>query len=249
MSELELLLAVVFFMIAALYSSVGHAGASGYIAAMALLSMPVAIVKPTALALNILVASIGMWRFARARLIPWKLVLPLVLASAPCAYLGAALELSPKLYQRILAVVLALAAVQLLRTAGRALSDDIEQPIRPMSWPLALLIGAGIGFVAGVSGTGGAIFLTPLLLFAHFATTRIAAGASVVFVLANSITGLSAAVPAVGGWPPALPYWFGAVLLGALVGTQLGRGLLPIPELRRALALVLLIAAGKLAFL
>lgn len=249
MSELELLLAVVFFMIAALYSSVGHAGASGYIAAMALLSMPVAIVKPTALALNILVASIGMWRFARARLIPWKLVLPLVLASAPCAYFGAALELSPKLYQRILAVVLALAAVQLLRTAGRALSDDIEQPIRPMSWPLALLIGAGIGFVAGVSGTGGAIFLTPLLLFAHFATTRIAAGASVVFVLANSITGLSAAVPAVGGWPPALPYWFGAVLLGALLGTQLGRGLLPIPELRRALALVLLIAAGKLAFL
>jgi uncharacterized membrane protein YfcA len=249
MSEQEMLLAVLFFMIAALYSSVGHAGASGYIAAMALLSVPAAVIKPTALALNILVASIGLWRFSLARLVPWRLVVPLVIASAPAAYFGASLHLSPTLYQRILAVMLALASLQLLRTAGRALSEELDIPIRPMPWPLALATGAAIGFVAGLSGTGGAIFLTPLLLFAHFATTRIAAGASVVFVLANSITGLSAAVPAAGGWPPALPYWFGAVVLGALVGTQLGRGALPIPELRRALAVVLMIAAGKLAFL
>lgn len=240
-------LAAIFLVVAVLYSSVGHAGASGYIAAMALFGLPPAIVKPTALALNIVVGSIGLFRFARARLVPWRLVLPLVVASAPAAYAGAALQLSPVVYQRVLAVVLVVAAVQLLRTASRAQSEDSGRPVRPMPAGLALAIGAALGFVAGISGTGGAIFLTPLLIFGHFAPTREASGASVVFVLANSITGLAGAVPAAGGWPPALPLWVGAVVLGALAGTQFGRGMLPVTTLRRVLAVVIVIAAGKLA--
>ena len=241
------LLAAIFLVVAVLYSSVGHAGASGYIAAMALFGLSPAIVKPTALALNIVVGSIGLFRFARAKLVPWRLVLPLVVASAPAAYFGAALHLSPVVYQRILAAVLLVAAAQLFRTAGRAQSEDADRPVRPMPVWLALAIGASIGFVAGISGTGGAIFLTPLLIFGHFAVTREASGASVVFVLANSITGLTAAVPAAGGWPPALPLWVGAVVLGALIGTQFGRGALPVTTLRRVLAIVLVIAAAKLA--
>jgi len=244
---IDWLLAAIFLVVAVLYSSVGHAGASGYIAAMALFGLSPAIVKPTALALNIVVGSIGLFRFARAKLVPWRLVLPLVLASAPAAYLGAALKLSPVTYQRILAVVLLVAAVQLFRTASTAATDDIERPVRPLPWWLALVVGASIGFVAGVSGTGGAIFLTPLLIFGHFAVTRVASGASVVFVLANSVTGLTAAVPAAGGWPPALPLWVGAVVAGALIGTQFGRGALPVGVLRRVLAVVLVIAAAKLA--
>lgn len=246
---IDWLLAAIFLVVAALYSSVGHAGASGYIAAMALFGLPAAIVKPSALALNIVVGSIGLYRFTRAGLVPWRLVLPLVAASAPAAYFGASLQLSPLVYQRILAAVLVVAAVQLWRTAERASSDEGEHPERPLPWWLALAIGAGIGFVAGLSGTGGAIFLTPLLIFGRYTATRVASGASVVFVLANSLTGLAAAVPAAGGWPPALPWWVGAVVLGALVGTQFGRGALPVGVLRRVLAIVLVIAAAKLAFL
>ena len=145
MTPTDLILAGLFFVIATLYASVGHAGASGYIAAMALMSMPAAVVKPTALALNILVASIGITRFGLARLVPWRLVLPFVLASVPCAYLAARLQLPALWYQRILAVVLLLAAAQLWRTAGRALQEDAPGHVRnPPLW-MALLAGAAIG--------------------------------------------------------------------------------------------------------
>jgi len=171
-SEPELTLAVAFLVIAALYSSVGHAGASGYIATMALLSVAPETIKPTALALNILVATIGVFRFARAQLVPWRLVLPLVVASVPLAYLGGALHLPAHVYQRILAVVLASAAVQLFVTAHRALDKEAGEGVRAMPIPLGLGLGAGLGFVAGLTGTGGAIYLTPLLILARFATTR-----------------------------------------------------------------------------
>lgn len=248
MSELEWLLAAAFFVIAALYSSVGHGGGSGYIAVMALMALPTALIRPVALALNVLVASIGSLSFARARLVPWRFTWPLILASAPMAYVGASLQLDPVLYQRALAVVLLISAVQLARSATNAPSDEVSIPLRALPLWLAFLLGAVIGLIAGVTGTGGAIFLTPVLIFARFATTRIAAGASVIFVLANSIAGLSAVARGPVQLPDALPWWLAAVALGALVGTTLGRGLLPVPHLRRALALVLLIAAAKLAF-
>lgn len=249
MTPTDLLLAALFFVIATLYSSVGHAGASGYIAAMALMSMPAAVVKPTALALNILVAGIGIARFGMAGLVPWRLVLPFVVASVPCAYFAARLQLPALWYQRLLAVVLLAAAVQLWRTAGRATSIEASgQVAAPPLWA-ALLAGAAIGGVSGLTGTGGAIFLTPLLLFAHWAPTRMAAGASVVFVLGNSIAGLSGTAAVLDRLPPQLPGWLAAVALGALLGTQFGRGTLPVSGLRRVLAVVLVIAAGKLALL
>ena len=247
MTPTDLLLAALFFVIATLYASVGHAGASGYIAAMALMSMPAAVVKPTALALNILVASIGIARFGMARLVPWRLVLPFVLASVPCAYLAARLQLPALWYQRILALVLLVAGAQLWRTAGQAVQDDASGRVTaPPLWA-ALLSGAAIGVVSGLTGTGGAIFLTPLLLFAHWAPTRMASGASVVFVLCNSIAGLFGTAAALERLPPQLPWWLAAGALGALLGTQFGRGRLPVSGLRRVLAVVLVIAAGKLA--
>jgi uncharacterized membrane protein YfcA len=117
-----------------------------------------------------------------------------------------------------------------------------------MPIPLGLALGAGLGFIAGLTGTGGAIYLTPLLILAGFATTRIASGASAVFVLMNSISGLIAAAPEPAKLPNALPMWLGAVAVGALIGTQFGRGALPVGSLRRVLAIVLVIAAGKLWF-
>jgi uncharacterized membrane protein YfcA len=173
-------------------------------------------------------------------------VLPLIVTSVPLAYFGGSLHLPAQLYQRILAVLLASAALQLFVTAHRALDREAGEGVRVMPLPLGLALGAGLGFVSGVTGTGGAIYLTPLLILARFATTRIASGASAVFVLVNSISGLAAAAPNPALLPRALPVWLGAVAAGALIGTQFGRGALPVGSLRRVLAIVLLIAAAKL---
>jgi len=250
-SRVEIALAVMFLVIAALYAAVGHAGASGYIATMALFGIAPETIKPTALALNILVGVIGCFRFARARLIPWRDVWPLVIGGMPLAWFGAALPLAPHVYKRLLAALLLWAAIELARTASRVGIAEASTPLRRLHWVGGLVIGAAIGIVAGLTGTGGAIFLTPLLLFGRFATTRIAAGTSIVFVLANSLAGLASIswqgdLPS--SWPQAMPVWAAAVAIGALIGTALGRGGLGTPNLRRVLALVLLVAAGKLAF-
>jgi hypothetical protein len=246
MSGLDLALAAIFLVIAIAYSSVGHAGASGYIAAMTLLGLAPSAIRPSALALNVLVASIGVWRFHRAGLIDWKRLAPFVLASAPAAYLAARHLHSPELIKHVLAAVLLFAAIQLWRTALAAVRDDLEA--RAPNPLLAVLAGAAIGTVSGLTGTGGAIFLTPLLLFAHWAKTREASGLSVGFVLANSLAGLAGLDAAAQAWPAAMPLWLAAVALGALFGARLGTARLPVPMLKRVLAVVLVIAAAKLAF-
>ena len=245
MTEIDLLLGIVFLIIAIAYASVGHAGASGYIAAMTLAGFAPDTIRPTALALNVLVASIGVWRFHRAGLIDWKRLAPFVLASAPAAYLAAKYLHSPELIKRVLAGVLLFAAIQLWRTAQSALRDDtVARAAHPA---LAVLAGGIIGVVSGLTGTGGAIFLTPLLLFAHWARTREASGLSVGFVLVNSLAGLAGLQAAQIVWSPAMPLWLAAVAVGAAIGTRLGTSKLPVPLLKRILAVVLVIAAGKLA--
>lgn len=245
MSWTELALAALFLIIATAYASVGHAGASGYIAAMTLFGLAPTTIRPVALALNVLVASIGVWRFHRAGLIDWKRLLPFVLGSMPAAFLAAKYLHSPELIKRVLAAVLLFAAIQLWRTASGALRDDATA--RAPNPLFALTSGAAIGVVSGLTGTGGAIFLTPLLLFAHWAKTREASGLSVGFVLANSLAGLAGLNAAAIAFPSAMPLWFAAVALGALLGARLGTSKLPVPMLKRVLAIVLLIAAGKLA--
>ena len=245
MSAPDLALAALFFIIALAYASVGHAGASGYIAAMSLVGLAPATIRPVALALNVLVASIGVWRFHRAGLIDWKRLSPFVLGSMPTAFLAAKYLHSPELIKRVLAAVLLFAAIQLWRTAAGAARDDTTA--RAPNALLAFGAGAVIGLVSGLTGTGGAIFLTPLLLFAHWARTREASGLSAGFVLANSLAGLAGLNAAAITFPTAMPLWFGAVALGALLGARLGTSTLPVPILKRVLALVLLVAAGKLA--
>lgn len=242
-----LLLAALFFVVATMYSSVGHAGASGYIAAMSLIGMVAADIRPTALALNLVVGGIGLIRFARAGHVPIRPVLPLVLASAPMAWVGARLKLPDGAHEIALAAVLVLSAGALLVSAARAAEDDLTtQPKVP--WPAGLAAGAGIGLLSGITGTGGAIFLTPLLLFLHWAPTRSAAGMSVAFVWINSLLGLAGLLSVGASVPSAFPIWVVAVIAGAFLGTQLGLRILPIPVLRRVLALVLIVAAGKLVF-
>jgi len=248
MGETEWLLAALFLAVAALYSSVGHAGASGYIAAMALLGFAPEHMRPTALALNLLVGGIGLLRFWRGGHVRWRNVLPFVLASAPAAFLAARVQLPGETFSMLLGAILAMAAVGVFRHARSARTEDAQAAGRRVPWPAALAAGAAIGVLSGLTGTGGAIFLTPLLLFAHWMPTREAAGTSVAFVWINSLTALAGLWSTGASLPGALPWWLAAVALGALLGTQLGLKWLPVEMLRRALGVVLLVAAAKLLF-
>ena len=246
--QVDLLLAALFFVVAIIYSSVGHAGASGYIAAMALLGFAPEQVRPTALALNLLVGGIGLYRWWRGGHVRWRNVLPFVIASAPAAFLSAQIKLPRESYALLLGLVLLVAAVGVFRHASRAEAEDAQSAGSHVPWLPALLVGAGIGVLSGLTGTGGAIFLTPLLLFARWMPTREASGTSVAFVWINSLTGLAGLLHSGQSLPTQLPMWLGVVAVGALIGTQMGLQWLPVRGLRRMLGVVLLIAAGKLLF-
>lgn len=242
-----IVLAATFFVAAILYASVGHAGASGYLAAMGLLGVAPETMRPTALALNILVASIVTVRFHLAHQVHWRSVLPFVLGSIPMAFIGGGLVLPAGLYKPLAGAVLLVAAGRLAMTAGRA--GAAEEPAPRVPLVPAVAIGGAIGLLSGLVGTGGGIFLTPLILFAHWAGTRTAAGISSAFILANSIAGLLGNVASVQALPPALPIWLAAVAVGGLLGAELGARRLGTVGLRRALAAVLVVAGLKLIFL
>jgi uncharacterized membrane protein YfcA len=246
--QTDLLLAALLFAVAVLYSSVGHAGASGYIASMTLLGFAPEQVRPTALALNLLVGGIGLFRWWRGGHVRWRNVLPFVLASAPAAFLSAQIRLPKESWSLLLGIVLLVAAIGVFRNAARAESEDAATQGHKVPWLAGLVVGATIGVLSGLTGTGGAIFLTPLLLFAHWMPTREASGTSVAFVWINSLTGLAGLLHSGQSLPTMLPLWLGVVALGALLGTQLGLQWLPVRGLRRTLGVVLLIAAAKLLF-
>ena len=240
-----LILAALFFAAAALYSSVGHAGASAYLAAMALVGVSASTMRPTALVLNLFVATIVIVRFARAGHLPWRNLLPLAAGSVPMAFVGGSIDLPGEVYRPLVAVVL-LAGAWRLATAPAATDDEVRPgvPLLP-----GVLAGAGIGLLAGLTGTGGGIFLTPLLVLAAWTGTRDAAGLSGAFILVNSIAGLAGLVTGGVSLPPALPLWVAAVVAGGLIGSWLGAARFSILNLRRALAFVLVLAAAKLVFL
>jgi uncharacterized protein len=240
----DLVLAALFFAAALLYSSVGHAGASAYLAAMALVGVPVAVMRPTALVLNLFVASIVVVRFTLARHLPWRSLLPLAIGSVPMAFIGGGVELPGELYRPLVAAVLLVGAWRLATSPPPV--DDVGHPGVP--WLPGIASGAAIGLLAGLTGTGGGIFLTPLLVLAGWTGTRDAAGLSGAFILVNSIAGLAGLLGAGLALPSALPLWIGSVAAGGLLGSWLGAARYSILNLRRALAFVLVIAAGKLVF-
>ncbi len=242
MSE-AFLLALLIFVAAILYSSVGHGGASGYLAAMALFNLAPEVMRPTALVLNILVASIGTFRFYRVGGFSWHLFWPFALGSIPFAFLGGTISLPGELYKQVLGVVLVFAALRLAMHKSREANDINTPPIL-----VAVLLGASIGLLAGLTGVGGGIFLTPLLLFAAWSTSRQASGISAAFILVNSIAGLAGQLTRLQFLPSDIYLWAGAALLGSLIGTELGTRRLSSLAFRRLLAFVLIIAAYKLIF-
>jgi uncharacterized membrane protein YfcA len=236
------LLTAVIFVIALLYSSVGHAGASGYIAVLTLFGFGVEVIRPTALTLNILVAAIGFIQWWRGGHFVWSLFWPFALLSVPAAFLGGWLHVPAHYLKILIGLVLWFSAWRLLYRKEDP--TDIARPARST----AIASGAGIGFLSGLTGTGGGIFLTPLMLFCRWAKVKEVAAVSALFILVNSSSGLAGYVKSGRelpdfAWPLAI-----VVAVGGFIGSRLGSRHLPARGIAMLLAVVLVIAGTKLVF-
>jgi uncharacterized membrane protein YfcA len=230
---------VAILVVAFLYSSVGHAGASGYIAVMAIFGLAPATIKPIALTLNILVACLGVWQFRRAGHFSWRLFWPFAVLSVPFAFIGGALNLPAHAFRVAVGIVL-------LFSALRFFIKPVEETIIPPSIQTSVGVGAGLGLLSGLTGTGGGVFLTPLMLFMGWARTRVASGVSALFILVNSVAGLMGNLTATHDMPVfAAPLALAAIIGGGL-GAYLGSNRFSVPLIRRVLALVMVLAGFKL---
>lgn len=249
-----IVLCVVIFAVAILYSSVGHAGASGYLAAMALvMQMPQDEMKAVALTLNIFVGTIGSYRFIRAGHFHWTTFWPFGICAIPMAFVGGLWKLPAVVFKPLIGAVLLFAAVSLIVRAirphlARRRGDPpicLPQPRMP-GLTLALPVGAVLGLLAGLTGTGGGIFLSPLLILCGWADPKRTAAVSVVFVLLNSIAGLGGVIAESPILPPELPLYITAAVAGGLIGSGLGAKSLARDSIRVLLGIVLIIAAIKM---
>lgn len=238
------LLAFLFFVAALLYSTVGHAGASGYLAIMALFAMAPENMKPTALAINILVAAIATLKFYRAGHFSWSIFWPFVITSIPFSFIGGYIVLPGHLYKPIVGLVLLYAAYRLFRASQN--NGVVE--VQPIPLGSALILGAVIGLLSGLTGVGGGIFLTPILLFRHWAEPRTASGVSAPFILANSLAGLLGNFSSLGALPNGIVILGIAAAIGGYIGAEYGSRQMNAVILKRLLAIVLVIAGLKMMF-
>jgi uncharacterized protein len=228
--------------VAFLYSSVGHAGASGYIAVLTLFGFAGEFFKPVALVLNIMVASIGAFQFWRAGHFSWSLFWPFAVLSAPLAFFGGSQVLHDSIFKPLVGAVLLFSAARLFFRKG----DPVE--VTPPDKRLALGVGAGIGYLAGLTSTGGGIFLTPLLLFRRWARARTAAAVSAMFILVNSSSGLAGHFYSGKSVPEFAWGIAAAAVCGGTLGSQMGSRRFPVRAITVLLATVLIIAGLKLMF-
>ena len=237
-----LLLAACILVAALLYSSVGHGGASGYLAAMALFGVAPAVMRPTALVLNLLVAAIATVQFGRAGHFSWRLFLPFAVGSIPLAFVGGTITLPTHIYKQLLSVVLLFAAYRLFLSSR----TGADAPLRTMPIPIAILIGCAIGLLSGLTGVGGGIFLSPLLLVGRWAAPKPTAAVSAAFIWVNSASGLLGQFASVHELPAVAALWAVAAAAGGAVGAGFGSRRLAGTTLRRLLAAVLVVAGLKM---
>ena len=238
----DLLLAGCISIAAILYSSVGHGGASGYLAAMALFGMAPAVMKPTALVLNIIVAAIATTKFYRAGCFNKSLFWQFAIGSIPCAFIGGSISIPTQIYRPIVGIVLLYAATRL----GLTSSNSQPQPAHPVPIWLSISLGMIIGLLSGLTGVGGGIFLSPLLLLMGWAGMKEAAGVSAAFILVNSIAGLLGYLIKFPTLPSSLWLWSICAAIGGWIGSEYGSKRIGSTKLRRLLAVVLTIAGIKL---
>lgn len=232
------------FVGAVLYTSVGHAGASAYIAIMTIFGLSPAVIRPTALMLNVLVAAFISIRFIRNGYFDKRLALLVVMGAIPASFIGGFIQLPDHWYKPLVGLILLFAAFRLVVVGRTEQYDDARAP----KGPIATLAGMGIGLVSGLTGTGGGIFLSPLVVLKRWTTLKQTSGTAAVFILCNSLSGLLGNYAAVQSLPPLLPIYAVAVLAGAVLGTTLGIRRFDNQGLRWCLSAVLVIAGAKFLF-
>jgi len=241
MPELEILFYGLLILVAFLYSTVGHGGASGYLALMAFYSFSPEIARPTALVLNCIIALISSYFFFKTGNFSWKLFWPFALASIPTAYMGSLITLDPTVYKKILGALL---VFPILKLSGILQTKETE--IKAQSIPLSLLIGAAIGLFSGMIGIGGGIILSPVILLLHWADMKHTAAVSALFIFVNSLAGIIGQMNQGIAFNTDMFLMIGVAVLGGLAGAYFGSKRLHVPYLKKLLALVLAIASLKL---
>jgi uncharacterized membrane protein YfcA len=228
-------------LVAFTYAMVGHGGASGYLAVGSLAGLPLAALKGQALLLNLGVSGIAAGLYFRAKFLRWGLFLPLALGSIPAAYVAAQWQTGRSLAEALLALALMASSVRLFFGHLLAQRPSKSAP----AWPMLTVVGVGLGLLSGLTGVGGGIYLSPLVLWLGWADMKEAAACSALFIFVNSLAGL-AGIASHGPLPSVPPAWLAATLLGGAAGAWLGAEKIPRPSLARVLAAVLLMAALKL---
>lgn len=229
---------------AALYSSIGHGGASAYLAIMALFAVAPETMRPTALALNLVVAGYCALRYGSSGQTNLRLLFAFAAPAVPAAFIGGSIQLPPEYYRPLIGLLLWAAAARLLWRPERIAARKVQVP----SLAVTLPAGAALGLLAGLTGTGGGIFLSPLIILFGWETARRTSGVAAGFIFLNSLAGLAGNFASVRALPAELPWLVGAVAAGALIGTWLGVERLPRERLLQALSIVLVVAGGKLLF-
>lgn len=242
--NVDFLIALCLMLGAILYTSVGHAGSSVYIAIMSLFGVPAQVIKPTALVLNIIVSSYTSIRYISAKLFDLKLYIPLAVGAIPMAFLGGSIDLPSNVYKPIVGVILFFAGIMFLFQLNPRENREPKHPHVAIS----VLTGAVIGLLSGLTGTGGGIFLSPLIIFFAWTSVKGASGTAALFILTNSVFGLLGHISSVSELPDALWLFAIAVIVGALIGTRLGIKQFSNEMVKRALGAVLIIAGTKLIF-
>lgn len=236
----NLVIALCLLLGAVLYTSVGHAGSSAYIAVMTLFNLQSTVIKPTALTLNIAVSAYASWRYIRNKFFDKKLFLFLSLGAIPAAFIGGHINLASEIYKPVVGVLLIISGLRFIFLAATR-----DREIKAVNYPLAITMGIAIGFLSGITGTGGGIFLSPLIIWLGWNHVKQASGTVAAFIFVNSVAGLLGNYRSTSELPDTLPLFLGAVIIGALIGTRLGISRFSAVGVKRALGLVLIIAGLK----
>lgn len=231
--------------IAFFYSAVGHGGASGYLAVLSIAGLELAQIKTSALLLNVLVAGVSFFQFYRARHFNFKLFYPFAIAAIPMAYMGSLIQLNPEVYKQVLGFCLLAAVLRMLGVFNRNETDETKS----VNLYYALLIGAVLGFVSGVIGIGGGIFLSPIILLLRWGTLKQTAAVSSLFIVTNSLAGILGMMNQKIEINTPVYLWLIVAMLAGFVGAAWGSKIVSSKLLKNVLAIVLFVAAIKLIFI
>jgi len=243
MVQYELLFVIGLMLIAFFYSSVGHGGASGYLALMALFSVAPESIRFYALILNLMVSIIAFISYFKAGFFKWRQVLPFLITSMPAAYIGAKFSINPMVYKIILGILLIIAVARMLVVKNNENATTHNPP-----FVLALGIGLLLGLVSGIIGIGGGILLSPILVLAGYAKIKEASAASAIFIFLNSVSGLAGLGANPVSFQPHIIYWILGVTVAGLLGSSMGSRSFSELNLKRVLSVVLIAASIKLFF-